>query len=102
MSRTLTSPSRQVSSITWRSSLPRAKHAISRGRRNPRSKKREVFMGRHCPPAALRLSTSRDRPVVIHFTVELHHYLFVEGKRTQDQTVRYKNFDLLLAERSPK
>src|SRR5689334_5581481 len=56
MSRTLTSPRRQVSSITWRSSLPRAKQAISRGRRNPRSKKREVFMGRHCLPRRLPLS----------------------------------------------
>src|SRR4029078_10983554 len=44
MSRTLTSPRRQVSSMTWRSSLPRAKQAISRGRRNPRSRNREVFM----------------------------------------------------------
>src|SRR6185503_2270302 len=44
MSRTLTSPSRQVSSMTWRSSLPRAKQAISRGRRKPRRRNREVFM----------------------------------------------------------
>src|SRR5215216_5769566 len=48
MSRTLTSPTRQVSSITWRSSLPRAKQAISRGRRNPRSRNPEVFMATHC------------------------------------------------------
>src|SRR5689334_9837030 len=38
ISRTLTSPSRQVSSMTWRSRVPRAKQAISRGRRNPRSR----------------------------------------------------------------
>src|SRR5215213_9158129 len=44
MSRTLTSPRCQVSSMTWRSSLPRAKQAISRGRRNPRRRNREVFM----------------------------------------------------------
>src|SRR5215213_8969163 len=44
MSRTLTSPSRQVSSMTCRSSVPRAKQAISRGRRNPRKRNREFFM----------------------------------------------------------
>src|SRR5690349_1308345 len=46
MSRTLTSPRRQVSSSTRRSRLPTAVKAISRGRLNPRKTNGEVFISR--------------------------------------------------------
>src|SRR5262245_33732916 len=59
MSRTVTSPRRQVSSITWRSSFPRAKQAISRGRRNPRKRNRVVFMAEgDCHLRGIKLSIS--------------------------------------------
>src|SRR4026209_1102061 len=60
MSRTLTSPSRHVSSSTWRSSLPRAKPAISRGRLNPRKRKREVYISRAFSAIIRSLSMSQE------------------------------------------
>src|SRR6266496_4274708 len=46
MSRTLTSPRRQVSSRTSRSKLPSPRRAISLGRRKPRNKNLGLYMGR--------------------------------------------------------
>src|SRR5215813_6021606 len=60
ISRTLTSPKRHVSSRTWRSSLPSAKQAISRGRRKPRRRKREVFMSRAFSAIMCGLSMSQE------------------------------------------
>src|ERR1044072_9453442 len=60
MSRTLTSPIRQVSSSTWRSSFPSAKQAISRGRRNPRRRKPVVFISRAFSAIIPSLSMSQE------------------------------------------
>src|ERR1051326_8412096 len=60
ISRTLTSPIRQVSSSTWRSSFPSAKQAISRGRRNPRRRKPVVFISRAFSAIIPSLSMSQE------------------------------------------
>src|ERR1043166_2941861 len=60
ISRTLTSPIRQVSSSTWRSSFPSAKQAISRGRRNPRRRKPVVFISRAFSAIIHSLSMSQE------------------------------------------
>src|ERR1051326_8943924 len=60
ISRTLTSPIRQVSSSTWRSSFPSAKQAISRGRRNPRRRKPVVFISRAFSAIIRSLSMSQE------------------------------------------
>src|SRR5437762_3051225 len=57
MSRTLTSPRRQVWSRTCRSSLPSASEATSLGRRNPRKKNRGAFMRGHFAVVSKLLST---------------------------------------------